>query len=1083
MSKMSKKAALAVFLFLLVFVLSVGIGAAQEDSGLKASPLGTRVVGEVSTLIEKDTVASPSQFSTMQSIDADELNVVSIIVTYDKSVDASDLAAAADGQVVYEYEIINGASMVVDGADVDIVAKSDGVTGVYLDQLMQPDTEVSPGFIGAPVLWDMLGGQGSAGEGTVVGVLDSGVWPEHPSFSDPDPIGKPFDPPPVAPGSNGFGSGGPRSSCDFGNAGWNANDAPFSCNNKLIGAYQFLDTYKAVVGLEPEEFDSARDDNGHGTHTASTAAGNGGVSASIFGIPRGIVSGVAPRAHVIMYRVCGDAGCYQSDSVAAVEQAILDEVDSINFSISGGTAPYSDMVEQAFSVAYDNGVFVSASAGNSGPGPDTVAHRGPWTMTVAASTTDRHFLSTVSILAGNGDTLELEGASVTDGINSATPVVLASDYGDGLCLDPFPAGTFSGEIVICERGVIARVAKSFNVAAGGAGGLLLYNPSLQGLATDNHFIPSVHLENDAGAALLDFMSTHSNVTATFTQGTATTVQGDKMAAFSSRGGPGQNLGISKPDITAPGVQILAGHTPLPATVDGGLPGQLFQSIQGTSMSSPHIAGSAAVLKDLHPNWTPGQIKSAIMMTANGNPVKEDGITPADPFDMGSGRVDLAVAGDPGATISDSTANFMALQDELWNANYPSLYMPAMPGKITVQRTLQSDLTRKSKWHTAVDSPPDLTVIVPNKVDVPAGGSATFDITLDARDVPLGEVRHATLYLSYKDKELHFPITIVRSQANVTVDKICTPSIIAPEETTDCTITIENSTFSEANVSVIDELPNQLKLVDGSLVGATQDGKRALSFEGTLAAAAPNVIDVSPNPAPFGYIPMSALGVTPFACPSNCDDGGFVLNVPAFTYNDQTYSQVIWSVNGTVEAGTASGLATSASNLSMPNPSLPNNLLAPWWTDLNLGAGGNWYVAVLTAGPNQYTVYEWQDVPRFGDNSSTFSFQIWVQNGPSGNIWFVYDGFAGNTSDGTVGAENSDGTIGDTWYFEGSGNSPWGGPDLKVSAVPGAPGGSHVISFTAVAPEDAYGPWANCAELTSDTFQGTNVSCTYGEVVP
>ncbi len=147
-----------------------------------------------------------------------------------------------------------------------------------------------------------------------VGVLDSGVWPEHPSYPDPDPVGRPYSAPPIAPGANGYGSGGVRSTCDFGNTAWNADDAPFACNNKLIGVYDFTDTYAAVEGLLPSEFDSARDANGHGTHTSSTAAGNGGVEASIFGVPRGTVSGIAPRAHVIMYKVCGEYGCYNSDS-------------------------------------------------------------------------------------------------------------------------------------------------------------------------------------------------------------------------------------------------------------------------------------------------------------------------------------------------------------------------------------------------------------------------------------------------------------------------------------------------------------------------------------------------------------------------------------------------------------------------------------------------------------------------------------------------------------------------------------------------------------------------------------------------
>lgn len=1056
---------------------------AQDGGPLKlASPPSIVSEAAPGELKEGTALAASFRGPSTLTVEASGLEVASIIVTFDKAFDAAKLETVSGGKVIHHYsEVFNGASLVLAGDKVDAVAALDGVTGVYLDQLLQPDTERSPGFIGAPVLWDALGGQGTAGEGTIVGVLDSGIWPEHPSFSDPDPFGKPFAAPHTVPGSNGFGSGDSRSTCDFGNTAWNSSDAPFSCNNKLIGAYEFLDTYKAVVGLLPTEFDSARDDNGHGTHTTSTAAGNGGVAASIFGVPRGTVSGIAPRAQVIMYRVCGDSGCYSSDSVSAVEQAILDNVDSINFSISGGTNPYSDVVEQAFSVAYDNGVFVSASAGNSGPGANTVAHRGPWTMTVGASTTDRHFVSTVSLQADNSDTLTLEGASVTAGISTPTPVVFPP-Y-DPLCLNPYPAGTFNGEIVICRRGVIARVAKSFNVAAGGAGGMLQYNPVLQGLATDNHVIPSVHLESDSGQTLLDFMANHTSVMGTFTQGIATTVQGDKMAAFSSRGGPAQNLGISKPDITAPGVQILAGHTPLPATIEGGSPGELFQSIQGTSMSSPHIAGAAALVKALHPNWTPGQIKSALMMTANGVHFKEDGVTPADPFDYGSGRVDLAKVGNPGLTISDSTANFYALQDQLWNSNYPSLYVPVMPGKITVQRTVHSELGKKSNWQTSVDSPADMVVTVPNKLAVPAGGDVTFDITVDASLVPLGQVRHATLYLTQQDVSLRFPITIVRGQSPITLEKTCAPSDIAVGGTIDCTITLENTGFVDANVNLVDELPNALKLVDGSLVGAVENTKRNFSYNGTVSGAAPNLINVVASPAPFGYFPLASLSVAPFPCPSNCDDGAFVLTVPAFSYNNQAYSQVIWSVNGTIEAGTSSGLAASASNQPMPNAGLPNNLIAPWWTDLNLGAGGNWYVAVLTAGPNQYTVYEWANVPRFGDLSSTFSFQIWVQNGASGNIWFAYDGFTGNTSDGTVGAENAEGTIGDTYYFEGAGTSPWGGSGLKVSSVPGAPGGSHEITFTALTTDDAYGPWTNCVEMTDDLYQGTNVACFSGELLP
>lgn len=269
--------------------------------------------------------------------------------------------------------------------------------------------------------------------------------------------------------------------------------------------------------------------------------------------------------------------------MAAVNQAIIDGVDVINFSISGGENPYSDAVELAFANAYDNGVFIAASAGNSGPTANTVAHRGPWTMTVAASTSNRFFMSTLTLTADNGDTLNLTGVTVTDGIQTPTPVVKASPIN---CNNPAAPGTYTGQIVICERGTIARVLKGYNVLQGGASGMILYNPALQGLSTDNHYLPSIHIEYPDGGTLINFMDTHTGVTGTFTPGTATTVQGDVMAAFSSRGGTGQSLGISKPDITAPGVQILAGNTPMPATSSGGPAGELFQAIQARPCPAP-----------------------------------------------------------------------------------------------------------------------------------------------------------------------------------------------------------------------------------------------------------------------------------------------------------------------------------------------------------------------------------------------------------------------------------------------------------------------------------------------------------------
>ena len=400
------------------------------------------------------------------------------------------------------------------------------------------------------------------------------------------------------------------------------------------------------------EFHSARDNNGHGSHTATTAAGNADVQAGFNGIPLAIVNGIAPRAHVVAYKVCftvptGQGSCYQSDSVAAIQQAIEDGVDVLNFSIGGGNNPYSDPVELAFLDAYEAGIFVAASAGNDGPAAESTGHRGPWVTTVAASTTDRSFQGSADVASGS-DSLNVTGASVMGPVPTA-PVVL--NTADPLCLNPAAAGTFAGQIVVCQRGNNARVAKGFNVLQGGAVGMILYNPTLNSLNADTHYLPALHIDEVQGAALVAFLTGHVGTTGSLSGGASVLdpSTGDIMAAFSSRGGPGQTLGISKPDITGPGVNILAGQTPKLAVSDASPPDQLFQIISGTSMSSPHIAGSAALLlKQLHPDWTPGQIKSALMTTATVDGLlKEDGVTPATPFDLGSGRVDLSEAGRPG----------------------------------------------------------------------------------------------------------------------------------------------------------------------------------------------------------------------------------------------------------------------------------------------------------------------------------------------------------------------------------------------------------------------------------------------------
>ncbi len=345
--------------------------------------------------------------------------------------------------------VVGGVGMVLPASDVAKVAADPAVAKVYVDTLQHPETNVTPQFLGAPSAWSALGGQEKAGEGVIVGVIDTGVWPEHPSLSDPDPSGKHYTAP--RPATDGL----PRT-CDF-SGGSNPGPA-FTCNNKLIGAYTFLDTYKAFDGLLPVEYTSARDDEGHGTHTSTTAAGNAGVAASIFGVSRGTVSGIAPRAHVIMYRALGIDGGFSSDLAAAVERSIIDDVDVINYSISGGANPYGDVVSLAFLDAYNAGVFVAASAGNSGPGANTTDHREPWVTTVGASTGPRSYIGSATLTSTDGATLTVSGTTIAPPLTTASPVVFAgaAPYNDPLCLSSTADSRLRGQ----GRRLLARLERS-----------------------------------------------------------------------------------------------------------------------------------------------------------------------------------------------------------------------------------------------------------------------------------------------------------------------------------------------------------------------------------------------------------------------------------------------------------------------------------------------------------------------------------------------------------------------------------------------------------------------------------------------
>jgi subtilisin family serine protease len=680
--------------------------------------------------------------------------------THDAAMAQAGVSASAK---VYDYAYaLNGFAAYMSAAQAAQVAKQPGVVDVSPAELRQKTTGGTPTFLGLDVFrgpWYKR----FTGKGVVVGVIDTGIWPEHPSFADD---GKYAPPPPPSDGLP----------CEFGNTAQNPNDAPFTCNNKLIGARQILATYRLLIGADPDEYDSARDDDGHGTHTASTAAGNAGVAASIYGIPRGAISGMAPRAYVVAYKALGNQGGFTSDLAAAIDQAVADGVDVINYSIGGG-ASLTSADDIAFLFAEDAGVFVATSAGNSGPGAETIGGPAsvPWVTTVGASTQSRFFEGAITL--GNGAVYT--GATITQGAGML-PLVDAATAGNELCDPNVPfTSDVTGKIVLCKRGVVGRAAKSYAVYLAGGAGMILYNVvDEDNLFTDNHWVPSVHIDYTPGVEIKNYIAGDANPTARLSQGVVSTwPYAPSMTIFSSRGPDPVAPDIIKPDVTAPGIQILAGNSPTP---DPGStpPGELFQAIAGTSMSSPHVAGVYALLKQAHPEWTPAMAKSALMTTAYQDVLDNDRVSPADPFDFGAGHInpggqwtrkgsiidpglaydagfsdylgflcDAApeVFANPASSCATLESNGIPITAE--NLNYPSIGVASVPGSTTVMRTVTS--VGKKDWdltYTAqVEAPPGYEVTVaPSTITLASGESATFEVTFTNISAPVGEWRFGSL---------------------------------------------------------------------------------------------------------------------------------------------------------------------------------------------------------------------------------------------------------------------------------------------------------------------------------------------------
>jgi len=697
------------------------------------------------------------------------------------------LSTVSSAGAITQYDtVFNGFTARLTPDQAAALSLNANVAAVAEDQLLSPSTITTPVFLGLTApggIWSQVDGNGVAvkGENMILGDVDLGIWPESPSYYDHvDGSGNPV-------ASGGSLAYGPPPATWTGTcvSGDSFNPAQ-ACNNKLIGArYYNSNLLSQGVTLDWTAFNSPRDDlggatglGGHGDHTASTAAGNDRVPAVVNGITMGLASGMAPRARIAAYKVCftyvTSAGnknsCSSADSMAAIDQAVRDGVNAINFSISGATGTTNDMVEQAFYRASLAGVFVAAAAGNSGPA-NTVNHPSPWLTTVAAATHDRIIEGDVTLGSG----AKYTGASLNANPLAAAPLIRAEDAGMGggnanLCftasdiaatpgttqvtLDP---AKVAGKVVICTRGTNARVNKSLAVLQAGGVGMVLSDNGA-GLVSEVHSVPTVHVSAADGAAIKAYAIAGGSPTAAETAFYFGHQPAPTIAAFSGRGPNMADANILKPDLAAPGVGVIASVTPgytqaqrnaLAAGTLAGTPA--WASYDGTSMATPHVTGISLLIKQAHPTWSPSAIKSALMTTAFDT--LDDGLAGMQngklPWSQGAGFISPNKAIDPGLVYDMGKADYVKYQcltqkslvaasdcttygtlDQTYNLNLPSITIGAMLGTTTVKRTVKNVGSSASTYTAAATVGGGMTATVtPSSLSLAPGQSANFTVTI------------------------------------------------------------------------------------------------------------------------------------------------------------------------------------------------------------------------------------------------------------------------------------------------------------------------------------------------------------------
>lgn len=694
-------------------------------------------------IIHMDKSKMPAPFSTHHSWYTSTLSSLS----------------SADDQVpppthLYTYNhAISGFSAVLSRSQLQRLEKMPGHLATYEETFGKAHTTHTPEYLGLDRqrgLWPIS----EFGDDMIIGIVDTGIWPESRSFND--------DGMPPVPSRW-------RGTCESGTE-FNSSH----CNRKLIGARKFSEGIKQA-GLnisKTDDYDSPRDFYGHGTHTSSTAAGSQVPFANHFGYANGTATGIAPRARLAMYKVLYFNDTFDSaasDTLAGIDQAIEDGVDLLSLSLGFFRTPfYTDPIAIGTFAAMERGIFVSVSAGNGGPHAYTVINGAPWFTSVGAGTIDRNLSARVTL--GNGE------VSVIG--NSVYPENLLVDrvpiyYGHGnrskeICnsLDPKDV---RGKYIFCDFNdqisVFSQLATMYDTGAAGA---IFSTDSGQFLRPDDFDTPFVTILPKDGELVKKYLTESRNPTTVsikFQETVLGTGPAPQVAYFSSRGPVLQAPWILKPDVLAPGVDVLAAWTPNRASATRGddfLLGD-YRLVSGTSMASPHVVGLAALLKATHKDWSPAAIRSAMMTTAdildntNGTIIDMTTGIAGTPLDYGAGHVNPNKAMNPGLVydanaedyinflcglnytikqiqIITQRSNFSCGEAKL-DLNYPSFIVilnNTNTTSYTFERVLTNVADMKCTYHALIEAPSGMKVLVQPATVYFSGkySTATFNLTVD-----------------------------------------------------------------------------------------------------------------------------------------------------------------------------------------------------------------------------------------------------------------------------------------------------------------------------------------------------------------